>query len=241
MSEQSPEAVVLQHAPSEGPGRLGRALEAAGVALRVVRADLGEPVPEALGAASSLIVLGGPMGAYETARYPHLGAEIALIEHAIARSAPVLGVCLGSQLLATALGARVYTGERPEIGWGEVWLGDEAASDPLFTSLPRRFGALHWHNDLFDLPSGARSLASSALTAHQAFGLGDRVYGLLFHLEPDAAQVKAMASESADELRAAGVDSSALARAAELGAAEAERVAGALFGAFAELARAAGR
>ncbi|HEU4412215.1 MAG TPA: gamma-glutamyl-gamma-aminobutyrate hydrolase family protein [Polyangiaceae bacterium] len=241
MSERAPTTIVVQHAPAEGPGRLGRALEAAGVALRVVRADLGEPVPASLEGASSLVVLGGAMGASDTHRYPHLRAELALLEHALARSAPVLGICLGSQLLATALGARVYPSGRPEIGWGEVWLGDEAAADPLFAGVPRRFGALHWHNDVFELPRGARGLASSALTAHQAFGLGGHAYGLLFHLEPDAAQVKAMADESADELRAAGVDPTGLARDAERGAAGADRVARALFGAFAELARAAAR
>ncbi|HEU4538907.1 MAG TPA: gamma-glutamyl-gamma-aminobutyrate hydrolase family protein, partial [Polyangiaceae bacterium] len=154
MSEPRPRAIVLQHAPDEGPGRLGRALEAAGFGLRVVRADRGEPVPAELGDASCLVALGGPMGVYEASAYPHLESELALIERALAQNAPVLGVCLGSQLLAAALGARVYPSGRPEIEWGEVRLGDEAGRDPLFAAAPRRFGALHWHGDVFDLPPG---------------------------------------------------------------------------------------
>jgi GMP synthase (glutamine-hydrolysing) len=232
--------LVLQHAAVEGPGRLGRALEAVGVSVRLVRAGLGEPVPAGLEGAAGLVALGGPMSVSQSERYPHLRAERALLERALVEGAPVLGICLGSQLLAAALGARVYAGERPEIGWGEVALRPAAADDPLFRGAPSRFAALHWHGDVFDLPAGARALAHSSQTTHQAFGHESGVYGLLFHLEVDGAQARAMAEASSGELREAGVDPARLARAVADGEPEAEPVARTIFGAWASMARARG-
>ncbi|MCU0685634.1 MAG: gamma-glutamyl-gamma-aminobutyrate hydrolase family protein [Polyangiaceae bacterium] len=240
MINQGPRAIVLQHAPEEGPGRLGRLLEDAGISLHILRTDLDQPVPPTLGDASCLIALGGAMGVYEAARFPHLRNELALIEHALARGAPVLGVCLGSQLLATALGARVYPSGTAEIEWGEVRLSAEAAHDAIFAGAPRRFGALHWHGDVFELPTGARPLASSRMTAVQAYAHGVGVYGVLFHLEADAAQVRAMAAASEAELRAAGVDPARLVHDATAGAAEAEVASRAIFGAWASLVLAKG-
>jgi len=204
-----PAVVVLQHVACEEAGAIADALQRRALTSRIVRIDKGEPVPQTFDGAA-LVVMGGPMGVYETERYPHLGDELRLIEDAVRHNRPVLGVCLGSQLLAAALGARVYPGGYKEIGWYPVELGAAAATDPLFHDAPRRFTPLIWHGDVFDLPRGAVSLASSALTAHQAFRYGDRIYGLLFHLELSAAQLAAMVSAFADEIAVAEVPPEAI-------------------------------
>jgi len=122
----------------------------------------------------------------------------------------VLGTCLGSQLLAAVLGAKVYPGKRKEIGWFPVTLTDAAATDPLFGGVPRSFVACHWHGDVFDLPRGATRLASSDLTAHQGFRHSQNAYALLFHMEVTKPQISEMVTLFADELHAAGVDARAM-------------------------------
>jgi GMP synthase (glutamine-hydrolysing) len=201
---------VIQHMPCEGPGLIAVALARANVAVEVTRVDLGEPVPKDLGDAGGLVVLGGAMGVYEEEQFPYLRDELRLIEATMRADAPVLGVCLGSQLLASALGARVAPAPPKEIGWFAVTPKPAAVDDPLFSPLPASFVALHWHGDTFELPAGATSLASSARTEHQAFRHGDRAYGVLFHLEATAPHVRAMHDASLDELAEAGISSAAL-------------------------------
>src|SRR5215470_14553938 len=209
-SEPSREVLVLQHVACEPPALIADALRRCGLDVRIVRIDTGEPVPPTLAAARGLVVMGGPMGVYEVDRYPHLRDELRLIEDALQRDCPVLGICLGSQLLAAALGARVYPGGYKEIGSYPVTLTDAAATDALLRDAPRRFTALIWHGDVFDLPAGAVPLASSELTERQAFRYGADSYGLLFHLEVSAAQLEAMSAAFADEIAAAGVPAEAL-------------------------------
>jgi GMP synthase (glutamine-hydrolysing) len=196
---------VIQHHAGEGPGLLGEALAREGIACDVTRVDLGEPVPTELGDALGLVVLGGAMGVNEADLYPHLHAEEALVRAALDAERPILGICLGSQILAWALGARVHAAPAKEIGWLPVTLAPAAATEPLFKLLPARFTTLHWHGDVFDLPAGAVPLASSEQTAHQAFRAGARAYGLLFHLEATPAQVRSMVGEDDGYLEAAGV------------------------------------
>src|SRR5215468_4447698 len=124
--------LVLRHTQAEGVGLLGNALRERGIHHRALDLARGEPVPKDVRGIGGLITLGGPMGAYELDKYPFLRAESALIEKAIAAGRPVLGVCLGAQLIAQALGARVYPGERREVGWGAVTLTEDGQDDPLF-------------------------------------------------------------------------------------------------------------
>jgi GMP synthase-like glutamine amidotransferase len=172
--------------------------------LRIVHPYRGEKVPRSLGACAGLVVLGGGMGAYDADRFPHLRDEIACIESALRSGRPMLGICLGSQLLATALGAKVQPMGYHEIGWREVELGPAARADPLWARSPERFTAFHWHGDSFDLPAGAVHLASSSECANQAFRHG-LAFGMQFHPEVDEGILNIMAESGREELQKAGV------------------------------------
>ena len=198
--------LTVQHTPVETLGTLGDALRRAGVPYEYVRTQEGEPVPQSAEGLGGLVVLGGPMGVYETERYPHLEDEIRLIQDALECRVPVLGVCLGSQLLARALGSTVGPADAKELGWGRVETTEEASYDPLFGSLGGSFTAFHWHGDVFGLPEGAILLASSGPTPVQAFRFEERAYGLLFHLEVDEGLVRRMLDAFEDEAREAGED-----------------------------------
>lgn len=211
MPRPSPSTVlVLQHIAPETLGIIEPALDGAGLSHTYVRPFLGEPVPADPGDAAGLIVMGGPMGVYEQDRHPHLTDELRLIESAIAAGKPVLGVCLGSQLVAHALGANVRPSGRKEIGWHELTLAPAAGSDPLFAGLPSRTNVFHWHGDIFDLPSGATRLAASAMTETQVFRHGLNVYGLLCHMEVTETIVRGMSAAFTDELAAEGLSGSAI-------------------------------
>jgi len=196
---------VLQHAAPEGPAAIGDALQRRGVGMRTLRLDQGAAVPASADGLAGLVVMGGPMGVYEADRHPFIPAELRLIERAADAGLPILGVCLGSQLLAAALGAKVYPSGRKEIGWHEVRLRPAARKDALWHGAPERFTGFHWHGDVFDLPTGAMPLASSALTEHQAFRAGENAYGLLFHLEVGESQIRDFVKGFADELTAATI------------------------------------
>jgi GMP synthase (glutamine-hydrolysing) len=226
---------AIQHVGPEGLGRIASALAASQIDVIVTRVDRGEAVPDDVDDAHALVVMGGPMSVYEANRHAHLRDELRLLERALRRGVPVLGVCLGAQLLAAALGARAYAAPEKEIGWLPV-MGTEStaegAGDPLFAAVPGIFTALHWHGDVFDLPHGALSLARSAATEHQAFRWGRHAYGVLFHLEATDPQVRAMATHFADELTAARVDVAALLAETPAHTRQSESLAASFFGAW---------
>jgi GMP synthase (glutamine-hydrolysing) len=183
--DERPTLLAIQHVPWEGPHRI---LDACGALhVQTVKPLAGQPLPtheEVAGA----VVMGGPMNVDEVERFPALAAEREWLAEAVRRELPLLGICLGAQLLARALGAEVRAGEGPEIGFAPVAVGDPA--DPVLGGLAPSTDVLHWHGDVFDLPDGAQPLASSERTEHQAFRLGN-AWGVLFHPEADFALVEA--------------------------------------------------
>src|SRR5262249_38707080 len=157
----SPTVLVVQHVACETLGSIEPCLQEAGLTARYIRVQDGDKVPASLGEACGLIVLGGPMSVYDYGQLTHLMQEMRLIGSALAAHRPVLGICLGSQLLAHVLGGKVYPGRQKEIGWHCVKLTDAALLDPLWERAPADFQAFHWHGDIFDLPASAVPLASS--------------------------------------------------------------------------------
>ena len=173
-------ALAFRHVPFEGLGRIEPALGARDIAVDF--ADLyqaGAALPD-IAAYDALIFLGGPMSVNDD--LPFLGREMELIREAVARRQPILGICLGSQLIARALGAAVRRNPVKEIGWYDVRFTAGAGEDRLFRGLSTE-SVFHWHGETFDLPSGAELLASSDLCRHQAYRIGERVYAIQFHLE----------------------------------------------------------
>ena len=173
--------LVLQHIACEPPAAFEDELRSRGLDVVRVELDEGDALPDWRDF-PAIVVMGGPMGAYDEAEHDWLAPEKRLLRDAVEGGVPVWGVCLGAQLLASALGARVYRGELPEVGVLPVELTAEAADDPVFAAAPASFPALQWHGDTFDLPEGATLLARSAAYPNQAFRVGAS-YGLQFHIE----------------------------------------------------------
>lgn len=182
---------VVQHVAHEGPGLIGPVLTDAGIPFAVRRMDLGDPLPD-VASIGGLVVLGGPMGVGDHAAHPWLRGERALLGAAVTAGLPVLGVCLGAQQMAVALGAEVGPAREAEVGVGSVMLTARGRLDPVFgpeyggladTAIP----CVHWHGDTFTLPDGAVHLAASRVVPHQAIRVGTVAYGLQFHVEVDTA------------------------------------------------------
>ncbi len=178
----APRFLALQHIVCEPPGAFENELRRWDATLDRVELDAGEPLPDDHRAFAGIIVMGGPMGAYDDDRFPWLTAEKRFIARAVADDVPVWGVCLGAQLLAASLGADVGPGPEPEVGVLSVQRTPAGAEDPVFALAPDAFAALQWHSDTFALPPGAALLARSPAYEQQAFRIG-RAYGLQFHIE----------------------------------------------------------
>lgn len=175
--------LVIQHVESEGLGTIGNILCKRGFEADFAKVFKNERIPKTIDNYLALIVLGGPIGVYEEDVYPFIKDEIALIKNAIKNNIPILGICLGSQLLAKAAGAEVYKGKKKEIGWYKINLTEEGKRDGLFIGLPDEWTVFQWHGDTFDAPDNSKNLASSALFPNQIIKVGKNAYGLQFHLE----------------------------------------------------------
>jgi len=177
--------LVCQHVPHEILGTLNPLLKMAGFRIRYVNFGRHPEAEPGLAGYHGLVVLGGPMSVNDTDRFPHLTTEMKLIEQAMKRNLPVLGICLGAQLIARTLGASVYPNKEREIGWYDVTPTIEAESDPLLAEFRGTEKVFQWHGDTFDIPNSGVHLAFSPLCVNQAFRYGATVYGLQFHLEVD--------------------------------------------------------
>lgn len=208
---QLPTLLVVQHSPTESLARLGGWLSAAGMLLDVRTPYDGSALPGLAGFAG-VVVMGGSMGAYDDEDAPWLPATRDLLRDAVAQQLPVLGVCLGGQLLAGALGGQIKPAdEGPEIGPALVAKRDVAAGDPLFAPIPFTPDVLQWHwDEIVTLPEGAVLLASSTRYSNQAFRYGQTAWGLQFHIETTADMVRSWAEEDRSRLEDEGRDVDAL-------------------------------
>ena len=188
-------AVCLKHVPFEGPGAFATALTERGVSLeRYLVPQDGLPKD----AGDLLIVMGGPMSVNDTDSW--IAEETEFIRSVILDGKPVIGVCLGSQFMAKALGATVRSGKALEIGMTPIKLTAQAKQDPIFSGLPESFEVFEWHGEVFDLPKDSVPLAGSDIAPLQAFRYGARAYGLLFHLEMEESGIDSLCLECAPDL-----------------------------------------
>lgn len=175
--------LALRHVPHEHLGTLDIALKSNNMAYEYINFYEDTNPNVSVDSSSALIILGGPMNVYETDKYPFLNVEDGLIKRAIEKDIPVLGICLGAQLIAKSLGARVTKNREKEIGWYPLKVTDEGRKDNLFKHLSVSETVFQWHGDTFEIPRGAAHLAESTLCTNQAFRFGSSVYGLQFHIE----------------------------------------------------------
>lgn len=178
---------VFKHVPFEGPGLIADMMEGRGMPYKTIEI-YEEGVPLSVAGFTGIVSMGGPMSVLDQTEEIEL--ERHFLVEAVRRRVPVLGVCLGAQILASAMGAQIHSGPEPEIGWGEVNLTGEGRIDALFAGVEKSLPVLHWHGDTYDLPEGSVSLASSDKYQQQAFRTGSSAYGLQFHLEVDEEMVR---------------------------------------------------
>jgi GMP synthase-like glutamine amidotransferase len=194
-----PDVLIFQHAEHEAPGYFSEFLRAHQLEFAIVRADRGDPIPDSATSASGLCFMGGPMSVNDP--LPFIADELRLIERAVEAGVPVIGHCLGGQLIARALGGSVAKNRVPEIGWLPVWqAGRSELARWWLDGTPSQFLAFHWHGETFTLPSEGELLWSSESCANQAFAIGERVLGMQCHIEMTAPMIRAWTELGADEL-----------------------------------------
>ena len=193
--------LIVKHVGVEGPGSIGTHLQQQGIPYRILNLEANGPFPK-LDNLTHVILLGGPMNVYEEERYPFLVQEDLFIKEAIQRGKRILGICLGAQLIAKALAAKVRRAPVKEIGWYDLSLTEEGRKDPIFSRLPETFSAFQWHGDTFDLPKAAKLIATSDPVSNQAFRYGENAYGLQFHLEVTEEMIEDWMKEYEEEFEA---------------------------------------
>lgn len=224
-------AIAIRHVYFEDLGALEPLLHRRGYQIRYYDAGVQELDAPEIDKADLLVVLGAPIGAFDEKTYLFLTQELRLIEERFNHRCPLLGVCLGAQLMARVLGAAVTPMGHKEIGFSPVTLTDAGRASPL-TGLTADTAVLHWHGDQFAIPNGVESLASTSLCPHQAFAVGDYALGLQFHLEADPQRIEEWLVGHAVELAQAGVDLSTLRAQAQTHGARLKTAAEAVFGAW---------
>ncbi len=192
--------LVFRHSPTEGPGYFTTFLDRHGIPWQLVRIDAGDAVPENLNGASGLCLMGGPMSVNDD--LPWIPPVLALIRQAVDAGVPVIGHCLGGQLMSKALGGSVGANPAKEIGWGDVRVTDPAAAQPWLDGLTGPAPAFHWHGETFTLPPGATRILESAYCANQAFVLNDRHIGMQCHVEMTPELIASWCDNGADEIAA---------------------------------------
>lgn len=206
-------AWVIRHLAFEDLGSFSGVFTANGITVRYLEAGVDSfAALEQAAENDLLIVLGGPLGAYETAGYPWLNDEIATIGDWLRQGRPALGICLGAQLMAVALGARVYPGHSKEIGWSGLQLSEAGEASQVRHLAGSETHMLHWHGDTFDLPEDASLLASSAMYPNQVYQWGRKALAFQCHPEFDSNRVEQWLIGHAGELNSAGIDLTGLRR-----------------------------
>ena len=173
--------LIFRHSPTEGPGYFTTFLDRHGIPWKLVRIDAGDAIPENLNGISGLCLMGGPMSVNDD--LPWIPSELALIRQAVAADVPVIGHCLGGQLMSKALGGTVGKNPHKEIGWGDVRITDVDAARPWLGEVTQPMPAFHWHGETFSVPPGAKRILESAYCTNQAFVLNDRHIGMQCHVE----------------------------------------------------------
>lgn len=187
--------LIIKHIDIEGPGTLGDFLKSQGEAFRVIELGAGEKLPDDPKAYKAVIVLGGPMNVDEEDIFPFLKPENEFIQKVLKANIPYLGICLGSQLLAKAAGAKVVKSPVKEIGWYQIQLTPAGLQDPIFKNFRPQDPIYHWHGDMFQIPADGQLLATAVGCPHQALKVGKNAYGFQFHVEVTDRSIKEWCDE----------------------------------------------